>query len=175
MSAKKLTFAEAYAQEVAFVWRSLRRMGVPARNVEDACQETFVVAHRKYAEFEVVSEGSLRGWLFAIAMRVAADYRKRAHVRREVFAEEPIEVPNSERATAAVAETQARALLDGILDGLDEEKRAVFVLFELQQLPMNEVAAIVGCPVATAYSRLQAARERVAEAIARIQAAEGRR
>lgn len=68
-----------------------------------------------------------------------------------------------------LARTQARAQLLTILDRLDEDKRSVFVLYELEELGMKEVAEIVGCPLQTAYSRLHAARRVVVEAIERLQ------
>ena len=66
-----------------------------------------------------------------------------------------------------------RSVLDAILDELDESKRAVFVLYELEELPMAEVAAAVGCPLQTAYSRLHSARATVESAVKRRRAREG--
>ncbi len=161
------SFAEAYTSEVAFVWRSLRRLGVRERDVADACQETFLVAHRK---FDTFVGGSLRGWLFAIATRVAADHRKKAHVRREVLDHDMPDMGEAETVTTALDQKRARTLLTEILESLDEEKRAVFILFELEQLPMTEVARMLECPLQTAYSRLHTAREAVEKAIARKKA-----
>jgi RNA polymerase sigma-70 factor (ECF subfamily) len=163
------SFGEAYASEVAFVWRSLRRLGVPERDVEDACQETFLVAHKKYETFV---GGSLRAWLFAIAKRVASDHRKKAHVRREVVGAEVPEVVLPETMSQALDAKRARSLLDEILDALDEDKRAVFVLFELEQWPMPEVARVLECALQTAYSRLHAARAIVEARVARAKARE---
>ncbi len=70
---------------------------------------------------------------------------------------------------------EARATLDRILDGLDDDKRAVFVLFEIEELPMTEVAMAVGCPLQTAYSRLHAARREVEAAMHRLRAKQGGR
>ncbi|MEO7733801.1 MAG: sigma factor-like helix-turn-helix DNA-binding protein, partial [Kofleriaceae bacterium] len=64
---------------------------------------------------------------------------------------------------------RARAVLDEILDELDDAKRAVFVLFELEEMPMSEVAKAVECPLQTAYSRLAAARKQVERAVRRRQ------
>lgn len=163
------TFAEVYAAEAAFVWRSLRRLGVRERDVPDACQEAFLVAHRK---FDTFTGGSMRGWLFAIAARIAADHRKKAHVRHEVLDHDIPEAGAPETVTSQLDRKRARSLLDEILDKLDEEKRAVFILFELEQLPMTEVARILDCPLQTAYSRLHAAREAVEKDIARKNARE---
>lgn len=163
------TFAEMYATHAAFVWRSVRRLGVRPGDVEDVCQEVFLVAHRKLAQFE---GGSVRAWLFAIALRNAADYRKRAHVRREATGDSVPEIAIAETASGELDRARARVVLDEILERLDEPKRAVFVLFELEQMPMTEIAAAVECPLQTAYSRLHAARDEVKSAIERLQARE---
>jgi RNA polymerase sigma-70 factor (ECF subfamily) len=162
-------FSEIYRDNVAFVWRSLRRLGVCARDVDDVCQEVFVIVHRKLATFDATS--AMRTWLFGIARRVAADHRKRAHVRRETPAA-PSELDVSQATPDepdALELRRARAVLDEILDELDEAKRAVFVLFELEEMPMSEVAKAVECPLQTAYSRLAAARKQVESAVLRRQ------
>jgi RNA polymerase sigma-70 factor (ECF subfamily) len=167
-----LLFADVYAQHAAFVWRSMRRLGVRPGDVEDTCQEVFLVVHAKLGDFR---GGSMRAWLFAIAARVASDYRKRAFVRREVAGDELPEVAVAEAQTASIERRQALARLDAILAALDDDKRAVFMLFELEQMPMQEVAAAVGCPLQTAYTRLHAAREQVTSAIERASKKDGRR
>ncbi len=160
-----LVFANVYAMNAAFVWRTMRRLGVRMGDVEDTCQEVFLVVHARLADFH---GGSLRAWLFAIASRVASDYRKRAFVRREVIHDEIPEVSVPETQSPALERSQALARLDQILAGLDEDKRAVFVLFELEQMPMQEVAVAIGCPLQTAYTRLHAARQQVDAAIERL-------
>jgi len=157
-------FADVYAKHAAFVWRSMRRLGVRPGDIEDTCQQVFLVVHAKLGDFR---GGSLRAWLFAIAARVASDYRKRAFVRREVTGDDLPEVSVPEVQTCAIERGQALALLDAILADLDDDKRAVFMLFELEQMPMQEVAAAVGCPLQTAYTRLHAARDQVNAAIER--------
>jgi RNA polymerase sigma-70 factor (ECF subfamily) len=93
-------------------------------------------------------------------------------VRREV----PPRGLDEQRIAASQIETvefrQARAFLDAVLDTLDEDKRTVFVLYELEELQMMEVAAIVGCPLQTAYSRLHAARRQVEQAVQKLHAKE---
>ncbi len=165
-----LEFRQVYAEDAAFVWRSLRRLGVRERDLDDVCQEVFVIVHRKLASYDGTS--TVRSWLFGIARRVAADHRKRAHVRRETLASGP----ELEARPAAGSDepgerelAQARAVLDEILDELDEAKRAVFVLFELEEMAMADVARAVDCPLQTAYSRLAAARKQVESAVRRRQ------
>ena len=164
------SFRAVYDQYAPFVWRVLRRLGVRPADLEDVCQEVFVVVHRKLPEF--AQRSSLRTWLYGIAVRCASDQRRRAHVQRETptdrVADSAVEAPQP----GTVAARQARALLDTIIDGLDDDKRAVFVLFELEELPMAEVAEVVGCPPQTAYSRLHAARAAVTAAVQRLRARE---
>lgn len=154
----------------AFLLRTVRRLGVAEGDVEDVAQEVLVIVHRKLAQYD--ARCSMRGWIFGIATRVCADYRRSARVRRERVSD-----PMPETAIAADQEellerTRTRALLDRALDELDADKRAVFVLYELEGLEMQEVAEMVGCPIQTAYSRLHAARDRVR---ARLERALGER
>ncbi|WP_224247869.1 RNA polymerase sigma factor [Hyalangium gracile] len=162
-----VTFQQVYAEHAPFVWRSLRRLGVREADLEDVCQEVFVVVHRRLADFD--GSSALRTWLFGICLRGASDYRRRAHIRRETTVSTMPEDALPPEQVEVVARRQARAQLDRILETLDEDKRAVFVLFELEQWPMNEVAQAVGCPLQTAYARLYAARQKVQEAVARTQ------
>src|SRR5512139_1550190 len=81
-----MEFRRVYDEHLAFVWRSLRRLGVPEAAVKDAVQDVFVVVHRRLAEFEERAQVST--WLFRICMRTAKDYRRRAHVRREVLGDD---------------------------------------------------------------------------------------
>jgi RNA polymerase sigma-70 factor (ECF subfamily) len=153
-------FTALYTTHASFVWRTVRRLGVPEADVSDAAQEVFVVVHRKLGDFEGRSQ--VKTWLFGICRRVASDWRRRAHVKREAPIEEaPERTSSGETAVRNIALTQARTRLDQALEQLDEEKRATFVLFELEEAPMSEVAEATGVPVQTAYARLYAARRQL--------------
>jgi RNA polymerase sigma-70 factor, ECF subfamily len=165
------SFAEVYRDYATYSWRVLRRLGVREADVADVCQELFLVVHKKLPGF--AHRSSLRTWLYSIAIRCASDYRRRAHVKREqptnaLDDRAPIDAPQP----ASLAQREARALLDQILDTLDGPKRAVFVLYELEELPMAEVADAIGCPLQTAYSRLHAARAEFEAAVKRHHAKE---
>ncbi len=162
------SLAEIFRQYGPFVWRGLRRLGVPESDVEDVCQEVFVVVHRKLGDFE--GRSSLRTWIYGICARTASDYRRSGRVRREVVTDAPPDAPQEGGQHDAVALRQARATLDLILDELDDDKRSVFVLYEIEELTMAEVAEALGCPLQTAYSRLHAARKVVEAGVARAQA-----
>src|SRR6188472_4434348 len=69
-------FEAAYRAHFAFAWRSLRRLGVPERDLPDATQEVFLVVHKKLPDFDARSR--LSTWVYAICLRVASDRRRRA-------------------------------------------------------------------------------------------------
>jgi len=155
-----------FREHGAFVWRALRRLGVSSADVDDACQEVFVVVHRRLADYE--GRSTLRTWLYGIAVRVAAAQRRRSHVRHEIPTEEPLaDAPSTADPEGAASDREALAMLDRALDALDDDKRAVFVLFEVEGLDMHEVAEALACPLQTAYSRLHAARKEVERSMRR--------
>lgn len=162
-----MTFKEVYDEQFRFVWRSLRRLGVPESDVPDAVQDVFLVVHRRLGEFEGRSKVST--WLFSICFRVAGDRRKLAHVRRRAADDEPLLDCADERADvgAAAERRQALALLEAILDEMPLEQRAVFTLFELEAMSGEDIAETLEIPLGTAYSRLRIARETFRKAIAR--------
>lgn len=143
------------------MFRSLQRLGVRPADLEDVFQEVFLVVHKRLHTFDGTS--ALTTWLFGVCLRVAAAHRRKAWFRREVPADDSIEdareAPASERPDEALAARQARALVRQVLDRMDIDKRAVFVMFELDQLPSEEIATILGVPIGTVWSRLHAARK----------------
>ena len=172
------TATEVYAEHADFVFASLQRFGIRDNDLEDLLQEVFVVVHRKLHTFDGSSR--MTTWLYGISLRVAAAHRRRAHVRREHAVDpvpEPARTPSarSDDPEAALQRGQARQQLETILDELDLDKRAVFVMFEIDELSCDEIAAVVGVPVGTVYSRLHAARASFREAIARHRAKGGPR
>lgn len=154
-----MQFREVYDAHFAFVWRSLRRLGIPETGVQDAAQDVFLVVYRKLAEFEERSK--LTTWLFRICLRVAKDYRRRAHVRREVLDDAGIECSTDLHAdTARGAErSEDLALFERALGGVDLDQRAVFILFEIEGMTGDAIAETLGIPLGTVYSRLRLARE----------------
>jgi RNA polymerase sigma-70 factor (ECF subfamily) len=148
-----------------FVWRTLRFMGVREADLEDASQEVFIVVCRKLDEFEARS--SLRTWLRGICVRKAAAYRRRAHVRNEVPVAAPAEELAPDCPEQSVKNREQLEMLHRALDTLDDDKRAVFVLYEIEELSMKEVSESLGCALQTAYSRYYAAREAVSQFVRR--------
>jgi RNA polymerase sigma-70 factor (ECF subfamily) len=163
--AEGLSVRAIFEQHAAFVWRSLRHLGVPSADLEDATQEVFVVVHRRFASYE--ERDKLRSWLYAICTRVAQSHiRRLAHRRENIMAEPPEpDVPAAQ--LDRLEQRQALAHGQAVLAALPEEQRAVFVLYEVERMPMSEVAEALGCPLQTAYSRLYKARERVLATVVR--------
>jgi len=151
-----------------FVRRSLRRLGLATADADDAAQEVYLVAARR---LETIQPEAERAFLFATAVRVASTRRRTLRRRREQaqasFEHESARGPDPEEHTSLA---QARRLLDEILDAMDDEARAVFVLFELEHVSGPEIAALLEIPVGTVNSRLRRAREVFRSAAARISA-----
>lgn len=164
-------FRDIFNEYGPYVWRALRHLGVRERDVEDVAQEVFVVVHRRLPTFE--GRSALRTWIYGICVRTASDHRRRAHVRREHPTEELPEQYVEPTQQEEIGRAQARRMLAQILDTLDDDKRTVFVLYEVEGLSMKEIVQIVDCPLQTAYSRLHAARRQVANAVKRLRRESG--
>jgi RNA polymerase sigma-70 factor, ECF subfamily len=148
----------------AFVWRILRHLGVAAADHEDVLQEVFVVVHRRLADYR--EQDKMRAWLYAICTRVVRDQRRRIARRHEDLREAP-EFSHEASQAGSVADKQALSLAQRMLDTLPDKQRAVFLLYEIEQLSMPEVALALECPLPTAYARLRKARERVLSEVAK--------
>jgi RNA polymerase sigma-70 factor (ECF subfamily) len=161
-----------YEQTFDFAWRSARRLGVSSGAVDDVVQDAFVVVHRRLSEFE--GRSSVKTWVFGILLRVVSDHRRTLR-RKGGHAELPHEdvlVSQGSLPTDALEARQAASLLHALLDELDDDKRTVFVLAELEELAAPEIAEALSIPVNTVYSRLRAAREAFERALARHRARE---
>jgi RNA polymerase sigma-70 factor (ECF subfamily) len=159
-------FADVFKAHFEYVWHSLRRLGVRERDLEDVVHDVFVTVHRKLDTYE--PGRPLRPWLFAFACRVAADYRKQARHRLAL-----IDDPETLRDPAPAVDEQAIALqeLDRVaraLGAIDLDRRAVFILHEIDGVPIPEVGRALGIPTNTAYSRLRLARADFEAAIRRM-------
>ena len=165
MSQPRLTSRQVFDEHARYVFRVLKYFGVPDADVQDVCQEVFVTVHRKIDEFE--GRSSVRTWLYRICQHAASDHRRRAYVRREIATDVTAsEDPDPSRVEDGGARTEARSTLEYLLARLDEQKRLVFVLYEIEGLTMKEVCEVADCPLQTAYSRLHAARKILTDALA---------
>lgn len=159
-------FRAVFRAELGWVCNTLRRLGVREADVEDAAHDVFVTFHRRLADYDPAR--SVRAWLGGIAYRVASDHRRRAHVRREL-AEGDIEVVDPRRgADDALADKQTRALVLAALQEVQEERRPVLVLHDIDGIAMPAIAESLSIPLNTAYSRLRLARADFRRAVERL-------
>ena len=172
-----LTVDNVYERHFDFVWRNARRMGVPDAALDDAVQDVFLVVHRRLSEFEGRSQ--IETWLFGILLRVVKDQR-RAQARRtarQVEAEaisRQMDGVGRDGPHDLLARHEAVRALYAMLDELDEDKRAIFVAVDLEQLPVTEAADAMGWNLNTAYARLRAGRRDFEQILVRKHALEGR-
>jgi RNA polymerase sigma-70 factor (ECF subfamily) len=162
-------FEQVYAEHFAFVWRSPARLGVPHSALDDACQNVFLVVHRRLSEFE--GRASLRTWLFRITHKVAADARRTQRRKGAVDELSDAVADSAPDPAERAARGEALSVLERLLDQLEDDRRAVFVLAELEQLPLHEIADALGLNPNTAGSRLRLARRDFDAALARYHAA----
>jgi RNA polymerase sigma-70 factor (ECF subfamily) len=164
---------EIYAQHADFVFRNLRRLGVIESAIDDAVQDVFLVVHRRLGDFE--ARAQVTTWLFGIVLRVAQSYRRSAMRRRARLSDTPasdieqVPVSTAESPIELLERREASTLLHRLLDELDDDKRAMLVCVELEQMTVPEAAESLGLNLNTAYGRLRAARATFNEAVARTQ------
>ncbi|MCW5837375.1 MAG: sigma-70 family RNA polymerase sigma factor, partial [Labilithrix sp.] len=152
--------------EYSFVWRSLRRLGVEPKNAEDAAQHVFITLSNKLDKIAPQDE---RRYLFGVVVRVASNARRSQARLREVDDERAAEpLDESMPADAILEKREARALLDRALGAMTEDLRVVFTLFELEEMTLVEIAAVLDVPLGTATSRLRRAREQFRTVAARM-------
>lgn len=149
-------FRAIFIAHADFVARYSRRLGVPEAGVEDATQKVFLVVSTK---LDAIRSGSERAFLARTAQRVASDVRDALSRRREVACDAPERADECAPVDELVDRKRARELLDQVLDALPDELRAVLVLFELEELTIDETAKVLGIRRGTAGSRLTRARE----------------
>jgi len=156
-------FAAVYAAELRWVWRTLWRLGVRERDLEDVAHDVFVVVYRKLDDFDPTRP--LRPWLFGICFRTALDRRRKSSHSKEIPTEHSVlnEQGNDldgagVDVTALIERKESKALVQLALAALPLEQRAVFVLHELEGTPIPECVAVLEAPLNTLYSRLRLAR-----------------
>jgi RNA polymerase sigma-70 factor, ECF subfamily len=170
--AAEVRFRRMVDTQFDFIWRTLRGLGVPAANADDAAQQVFLVAAQK---LDLITEGSERSFLFSTARGIAANARRARMRSREVLDDDTLAEPVSGAPDPEqlAARAQARELLGRILDGLAEDLRTVFVLFELEGMTTSQMAELLDVPMGTVASRLRRAREEFQAATKRFQSARG--
>lgn len=160
-------FEGFFRRNVSFVFRLLRNLGIPSRDIDDAVQEVMLVALRRIGSFV---PGSEKSWLYAIAIRVASSHRRMLHRRREelgVFVETVVEEVSSSALDARRAGTRLLAAMES----LPEPQRIAFVLHCIEDLPAKEIATLTAAPLQTVYTRLYAAKTHLTNVMQRFEMA----
>jgi RNA polymerase sigma-70 factor (ECF subfamily) len=163
------TFTVFFEEHFDYVYRSLRRLGVHDRDLEDVTHEVFLEVHAALGRFD--ASRSAKPWLFAFAFRFASDYRRLA--RHRVAPTDAVDVVDDRRdAVSSLEDAEKRRLVARALDSIELDRRAVLVLHDVDEVPVPEIATALGIPLNTAYSRLRLGREALATAVKRLRARE---
>ena len=159
--------ATIYRENYEFVWRSVRRLGLPEAQVDDAVQDVFMVAYRRLADFE--GRSTIRTWLFGIALRVVKDHRRKAmRLDKRIKSLGAIQPPQpGTNLEDTIARKRAIQLLDSILEELDDPQRAVFIMAEIEGMTAPEISSALDVKLNTVYSRLRLARKKFQRALSR--------
>jgi RNA polymerase sigma-70 factor (ECF subfamily) len=172
LECRDVPFEALYDQHVAFVWRSLRRLGVKDAALDDAVQDVFLTVHRKLGEFE--GRSSFKTWLFGISLRVARKHHAAAQRSSQdsltgSWSDVPVVTP-----AAHAEQNEVVELFYRLLQSLHESRRMVFVLAEIEEFTVPEIAEALRLNLNTVYSRLRAARREFEQAVLRLRAQERR-
>jgi RNA polymerase sigma-70 factor (ECF subfamily) len=170
----RIDFRTIFEKECGYVWHALRRLGVRERDLEDLAHDVFVTVHKRLGDYDPTRP--IKPWLFGIAFRHASDYRRLARNRLEIVSalgvggESPEPADDAPGADVHYEQAEARRLVAEALESLDLDKRAVFVMHEIDGHAMPEIAEALKIPLNTAYSRLRLAREQFAVVVRRLRA-----
>lgn len=161
-----------FRHHAAFVAGFLVRLGADRAERDDIVQEVFMIAHRRGG----YRPGPARPttWLADIALRVLSN-RRRSQRRARVHADASVIDAAADQVPSLQKQSEGRESLRRVqaaLDKLDDDKRAVFVLFEIEGETCESIAAGLQVPIGTVYSRLHAARAQFTKAHARLIAQE---
>jgi RNA polymerase sigma-70 factor, ECF subfamily len=152
--------AQVFEAHASFVWRVLRRLGVPDADADDAVQDVFIVVHHKLAGYE--ERGTIRAWLFAISRQVAS-HRHRSAQRRELAWARVPPAAHPEDPQEAAMRREAVALVHAFLATLDDAHGIVFYLADVEGMTAPEIAESLDVKLNTVYGRLRNARKRFEE------------
>jgi RNA polymerase sigma-70 factor (ECF subfamily) len=161
-------FRALFEGHFAYVWHTLRRLGVAERDLEDLAHDVFLEVYRARERYEAARP--LRAWLFGFAFRIAAHDRRRARHRYETLEGPRERADDSPTALDRVLASEALDVAHRALEALEIQRRAVFVMHEVDGFSMPEVAEALAIPLNTAYSRLRLARKEFHERVERLRA-----
>lgn len=154
-----------YFEHAAALAGALLRLGVPRADVDDAVHDVFLVVMRRANELAEIE--NQRAWLYAIAIKVAATRRRWHRLKTFVSLENTAVLRDESGPLRRLEQQQASTQVNAALAVMRAPKREVFVLFELEGFSGPEIAALLGCPLNTVWTRLFHARKDFATALER--------
>lgn len=175
-SSGPVDFESVYDQCFSFVWRMARRFGVAEESLDDVSQEVFFIVHKRLETF--AGQSSLKTWVFGILYNVVLSHRRtlsrKSPAHRSVAPPvDPTTVADSAAGPYEHASTsEAARIARQLLDSMDEDKRTILVLVELEEMSVAEVAVVMGVNLNTAHARLRAARKQFTQVVTRYRARE---
>jgi RNA polymerase sigma-70 factor, ECF subfamily len=167
------TLRALFTMHAPYLWNALRRLGVPASDLEDMTHEVFIQVARHLADFD--TGRPVRPWLFGFAYRIASQHLRRAHRRRETYSDPDATIHPGPLPDEQIVADERRRLVLAALQRVDLDRRAVFVLHDIDGTPMADIAESLGIPTNTGYSRLRVARAEFTAAVKTLQQQKGRR
>lgn len=162
---KALDFQTLFTLELAYVMRTLRRLGVYEADLEDVTHEVFIAVHRSLADYD--ASRPVKPWLFGFAFRFASNYRRKLRPADELAPDDHLS-DSQPLADEALSRADDRRLVLAALERIPLARRAIFVMHELDGLAIVEIARVLAIPEGTAHSRLGKARAEFSEAIAKL-------
>jgi RNA polymerase sigma-70 factor (ECF subfamily) len=163
--AQRPSFDQVYEAHFDFVWRSLRLLGIADEALEDATQDTFSVVSQQLAGFE--GRSTLRTWLFAILQRVASNHRRKRRRKQRPLIPFADAAGHEPTPLAHIEAAEAARTVESFCAALDPERRALFLLAVLEDVPAAEVASSLDLPIGKVYSRVHTLRAGLKRALAR--------
>jgi RNA polymerase sigma-70 factor (ECF subfamily) len=165
------SFDDLYRAQFAYVWRTLRRLGVPERDVEDVTHDVFVVVNRRLPDYDATRP--IKPWLFGIAFRLASEDKRRVRNRVEISADVADAPDGAPTAVELLEADEQRQLVLDCLAKLELGQRAALILVDIDGESPTEVAVALGVPLPTIYSRLRLGRAKFADAVRRAKLRRG--
>ena len=166
-----LSFPRVYQKYFDFVWTSARSLGVGPDTVDDVVQEAFIVIHARLNTLR--DPAALRSWIYGIVRRTALSQIRAQRTRDAytlMYGENSVRASGMLTPSDDAEQSDQTKLLWTLLERLDEPKRELFVMAELAEMTMPEIARTLDIPVGTASTRLRAARKAFEAALARHKA-----
>jgi RNA polymerase sigma-70 factor, ECF subfamily len=164
-------FAVVFAEQIRYLWYTLRRLGIRDSDLEDIAHEVMLRVHAQLPHHD--PEHPIRPWLFGLALGAAANYRRLARHRVELHAMPPEVRDPGIAIDEGMVEYERRVLVQQALIQVPLQHRAVLILHDMDETPVPEISAALGIGLNTVYSRLRLGRAAFRRALEQLMARGG--